>query len=119
MSDEENITYGFLITALATSAKDPGQVIRAAIRKKQEGARVELFLTGDGVYLIRKGQSGPAYEAMSKALAIGMDIFVSADHLLAAGIPVDKLPEGVEPVRKPCRRIAIKTMEEWDKVIVC
>ena len=112
-------TYGFLITALATSPKDPGQILRSAIKKREEGAKVEIFLMGDGVYLIKKGQSGPAPEALVHALELGCDILVSLDHLLAAGIANDEIPDGATVVKNPCRQIAWKSMEEWDRIIVC
>jgi len=118
MSGDDKM-YGFLITALATSAKDPGQILRSAIKKREEGAKVEIFLMGDGVYLIKKGQSAPASEALAKAHELGCEILVSLDHILAAGIPEDELPDGVKVVKNPCRQIAWKSMEEWDRIIVC
>jgi len=112
-------TYGFLITALATSAKDPGQILRSAIKKREEGAKVDIFLMGDGVYLIKKGHTGPAPEALAKAHELGCNILVSIDHLKAAGIPEDELPAGAKAVKSPCKEIAWKTMEEWDRTIIC
>jgi predicted peroxiredoxin len=112
-------TYGFLITALASSPKDPGQVLRSAIKKREEGAKVEIFLMGDGVYLIKKGSSTQASEALEKAMEIGCAIMLSNDHLMAAGISQDELPEAAEVVKNPCRAIAWKSMEEWDRIIVC
>jgi predicted peroxiredoxin len=116
---EDLRTIGFLITALATSPKDPAQAIRSAMLLKDQGNEVEIFLIGDGVYLIRPGQEGAAPEALAKALQKGIKVLVSEDHLMAAGLHKAPLPEGAVMASNPAKQVVLKTMEEWARVLVC
>lgn len=112
MPDRASTTYGFVITSTETSTKDPGQILRAAMAKKRSGARVGIFLLGDGAYLTFS-------QAISKALAAGVEVQVSKEHLDAAGLSKAPLPKGAELVEKPYKELVAKVMEEWDRVVVC
>ena len=107
--------YGFLVTSTTGSPKDPGQLIRSAIAKRKEGAQVTVFLLGDGVLLA----TTPKCTALDKAIAAGVRVLVSRDHLDATGLPKERLVKGAVLVERSYRDLVTMTMEEWDRVIVC
>jgi len=120
MPISKSMTFGFIITSTATSGKDPGQLLRAALSKRKEGAEVGIFLIGDGVYLVSSDpKKEPAATALSAVLKAGAKVFVSKDHLDAAGIASASLPKGALLVDKPYKELVMKVMEEWDRVVVC
>jgi sulfur relay (sulfurtransferase) DsrF/TusC family protein len=113
-------TFGFIITSTSTSVKDPGQLLRAALSKRKEGAEVGIFLIGDGVYLVSlDAKKDAAAKALSEAMSAGAKVLVSKDHLEAAGLAVARLPKGALLVDKPYKELVMKVMEEWDRVVVC
>ena len=110
--------YGFVLTSTAGSTKDPGQLIRAAIAKRKEGAQVTVFLMGDGV-LLATSTKGATGAALTKAIKAGVRVLVSKDHLDATGLPQARLIKGAAVLDKTYRDLVTMTMEEWDRVIVC
>jgi len=120
MPSSNKTTFGLIITSTSSSAKDPGQLLRAAVAKCKEGAEVGIFLIGDGVYLATSNpKEDKATKALSEALKAGAKVFVSKDHFDAIGLPGARLPTGMQLLEQPYKNLILKVMEDWDKVVVC
>jgi predicted peroxiredoxin len=120
MPSSSKTTFGLIITSTSSSAKDPGQLLRAAVAKCKEGAEVGIFLIGDGVHLATSNPNeDKATKALSEALNAGAKVFVSKDHFDAIGLSSTSLPKGVQLLEQPYKNLILKVMEDWDKVVVC
>ena len=120
MPSNSKTTLGLIITSTSSSAKNPGQLLRAAVTKCKEGAEVGIFLLGDGVYIATSDpKEDKATKALSEALNAGAKVFVSKDHFDAIGLSSDRLPKGIQLLEQPYKHLILKVMEDWDKVVVC
>jgi sulfur relay (sulfurtransferase) DsrF/TusC family protein len=120
MPSSNKNTLGLIITSTSSSAKDPGQLLKAALATCKEGAEVGIFLIGDGVYIATSNpKEDKATKALFDALKAGAKVFVSKDHFDAIGLPSARLPKGMQLLEQPYKNLVLKVMEDWEKVVVC
>lgn len=120
MPSSSKRTLGLIITSTSSSAKDPGQLLRAAASKSKAGMEVGIFLIGDGVYIATSNpKEDKATRALTDAIKSGAKVFISKDHFDAVGLSADRLPKGMQLLEQPYKNLVLKVMEDWDKVVVC
>ena len=112
-------SYGFIITALSRTEKDPAALLKTAQAIAKEGRRVTIFLIGDGVYLAMSGQTNQASVALADAIEAGVEVLVGQEHLKASGIKEGNLMTGSKVIDRSYKNLALMVMEKWDRVVVC
>ncbi|MDO9536987.1 MAG: hypothetical protein Q7J68_01545 [Thermoplasmata archaeon] len=111
-------SLGIVIAHTAAVHENAHQVVSLGLEAMKRGKRVGFFLLSDGVYNAIRG-SGEVAAGLSQAISGGGKVFLSSEHVVASGIPGEKLIPGTETLEKPYEALVDLIMEEWDRVIMC
>ena len=85
---------------------------------RSKGRNVGIFLVADGIYIGKKGRTEVA-ELLGQMIADGVKVYVSPEHIKAAGFSKDMLVPGIEVAEETYRDLVNFVMEEYEKVIIC
>jgi len=110
-------TMGIIITKAPLESNLVTKFLDLAKKITNNGNKVEIFLISDGVWLAKKNQNNPPSKILNDLIKKSSKIFLSKEHLTAAGINDDELIENITLSENPYSDIVTLTMETWDKVI--
>ena len=111
-------SLGIVIAHTAAVHEGAYQAVSLGLEAMKRGKRVGFFLISDGVFNAIQG-SGNVADGLGQAISGGGKVFLSDEHVLAAGIPGEKLISGTETVEKAYEELVDLIMEDWDRVIIC
>ncbi len=81
------------------------------------GDQVDLFLLGDGVWLIKRGSTGLVSELFNRFVEMGGKVYVSEPHLKAGGLNPGEATNTLEIAEDPYDTLVDLLMEKWDRAI--
>lgn len=110
-------TIGIIITKTPLESNLVTRFLNLAKELTINRNKIEIFLISDGVWLAKKNQSNPPSKILKDIIKNKSKIFVSKEHLTAAGIDNNELIKNITLSEKPYSDIVTLTMEKWDKVI--
>lgn len=109
------IRLGIILTKAPHGSEDAENAIEAGLSALAGGDEASLFLLSDGVWAARKeAMAGKLPSFVSK----GGKVFVSGEHMKAAGLGVDKLVEQAKVANDAFDHLVDLVMDQWDRVIV-
>ena len=111
-------SLGIVIAHTAAVHSDVLQAVNLGLEAMNRGKRVGFFLISDGVFSAIRG-SGDVANGLGQVISGGGKVFLSSEHVLAAGIPGEKLIEGTETLESAYEELVDLIMEDWDRVIIC
>ena len=111
-------SLGIVIAHTAAVHEGAYQAVGLGLEAMKRGKRVGFFLLSDGVFNAIQG-SGDVAAGLDQAISGGGKVFLSSEHVLAAGIPEGKLIPGTETLEKAYETLVDLIMEDWDRVIIC
>ncbi len=109
------VTLGIILTKSPQGAEDAENALEAATAALATGDRVALFLLSDGVWLARRGALSGRLEGF---LSDGGEVYVSGEHIKAAGLEPEKLAAGAAVAGDAFDCLVDLVMDEWDRVLV-
>lgn len=109
------IRLGIILTKAPQGSEDAESAIAAGLAALDAGDDASLFLLSDGVWAARKGAAGGKLEAF---LGQGGEVFVSGEHIKAAGLAPEKLVPAAKVADDALDQLVDLIMGQWDKVIV-
>jgi len=81
------------------------------------GDQVDLFLLGDGIWLVKRGSAGAVSELFTKFMERGGKVYVSEPHLRAGGLNLGGISDNLEIAMDPYDSLVDLLMEKWDRAI--
>ncbi|MDO8689422.1 MAG: DsrE family protein [Dehalococcoidia bacterium] len=109
------VRLGIILTNAPQGSEDAENALAAGLAALDAGDEASLFLLSDGVWAARKGaMAGKLPSFVSR----GGTVFVSGEHMKAAGLAADKLVEKAEVTNDAFDRLVDLVMGQWDRVIV-
>ncbi len=109
------IRLGIILTKAPLGSEDAENALAAGMAALDAGDQASLFLLSDGVWAARK-------LAMAWSLPCFMDkggkVFVSGEHMKAAGLAEDKLVEQAQVANDAFDQLVDLVMDQWDRVMV-
>ena len=109
------VRLGIILTKAPQGSEDAENAVETGLAALAGGDEASLFLLSDGVWAARK-------EAMAGKLAAflgrGGEVFVSGEHMRAAGLAADKLLGQAKVANDAFDHLVDLVMDEWDRVIV-
>jgi len=111
-------SLGIVIAHTGTNHDSALQAVGLGLEAMKIGKEVGFFLISDGVWNAIQN-SGEVAGGLGQIMTGGGKVFLSEEHLLAAGIPKKKLIAGAEIVEDVYGGLVDLIMEEWDRVIIC
>ncbi len=111
-------SLGIVIAHTAAVHEGAQQAVSLGLEAMRRGKRVGFFLLSDGVFNAIQG-SGDVATGLNQVISDGGKVFLSSEHVLAAGIPTEKLITGTETLEKAYEALVDLIMEDWDRVIIC
>jgi len=111
-------SFGVIIARTVSTTERPLDALRLAKAMRSQGRKVGIFLVADGVYIAKKGRTEVA-GILSQMMADGVKVYVSPEHIKAAGYSIDRLIPGIEIAEETYRDLVTFVMEEYEKVIIC
>jgi len=112
------IRLGIILTKAPGGGEDAENALKLALEALAAGDEADLFCLSDGVWLTKKGPAGSLDGRLDSFLAGGGRLWVSGEHLRAAGLDEERVVAGAEIADDPFDRLVDLLMEEWDRVVV-
>ncbi len=109
------IRLGIILTKAPQGSEDAENAIAAGLAALDAGNDASLFLLSDGVWAARKEATGGKLAAF---LGQGGEVFVSGEHIKAAGLAPEKLVPAAKVANDALDQLVDLIMGQWDKVIV-
>ena len=110
-------SIGIVITKSAYGSGEVENALSIGNDALGMGDQVDLFLLGDGVWLVKRGSSGPVSELFDRFVEGGGKVFVSEPHLKAGGLSLDEEDDHLEIAGDPYDTLTDLLMEKWNRAI--
>ena len=111
-------SLGIVIAHTAAVHEGAYQAVSLGLEAMKKGKHVGFFLISDGVFNAIR-DSGNIADGLGQAISGGGKVFLSNEHVLAAGIPEERLIPGTDSLEKAYEELVDLVMEDWDRVIIC
>ncbi|MBI2849234.1 MAG: DsrE family protein [Chloroflexi bacterium] len=111
------ITLGIILTKAPGGNEDAEIALDTALAALAQGNKASLFLLGDGAWVAKNGQAGPAAAKLRDLLSQGGEVTLDREHLKATGLTTEKLLPGVKVAADGLGELVDMAMSRWDKVI--
>lgn len=108
---------GIVITKSAYGSGEVENALSMGAEALGLGEGVDLFLLGDGVWLVRRGNSGVVSELFQRFVGAGGKVYVSEPHLKAGGLNLNEGAGNFELASDPYDVLVDLLMEKWDRAI--
>ncbi len=109
------VRLGIILTKAPQGSEDAENALAAGLAALEAGDDASLFLLSDGVWAARKGAM---VGKLPSFVARGGEVFVSGEHMKAAGLAADKLVEQAEVANDAFDHLVDLVMDQWDRVVV-
>lgn len=108
------VRLGIILTKAPQGSEDAENALAAGLASLDAGDEASLFLLSDGVWAARKG----AMAGLPSFVSRGGKVFVSSEHMKAAGLASDTLVEQSKVANEAFDHLVDLVMGQWDRVIV-
>jgi sulfur relay (sulfurtransferase) complex TusBCD TusD component (DsrE family) len=110
-------SIGIVITKSAYGSGEVENALSIGSDALRMGDQVDLFLLGDGVWLVKRGSSGAVSELFNRFMEMGGKVYVSEPHLKAGGLSLSEATDNLEIAEDPYDTLVDLLMEKWNRAI--
>ena len=111
------VDLGIIITKTPLETNLVNRFLQIAKDTIENNKTVGLFLISDGVWLVKKNQNNNSFELLKNLIEKNVEIIVSKDHLLSAGLYENEIIENIKISEKPYSDLVDNVMENYERVI--